>query len=168
MSGRKPPLAVWRDAVRDSGLDSTAKLVAYTLSTYMSGGFPSAYPAVGTLAARCGLVDRTVQKAVRRIESAGYLVVSWSHGKSTNTYFAIVPPAAGDALWAEWLSATAKLTSSTPKLTSLTPSSRSPESAESAESSRGGSPGGAAAAICPECATGAGLHAVDCPKTGAA
>jgi hypothetical protein len=47
--GRKGLVAVWRDAVRDSDLDRTAKLVAFMLSTWIAGR-GLAYPSKATLA----------------------------------------------------------------------------------------------------------------------
>ena len=37
MSGRKSLVAVWRDAVGDSDLDTTAKTVAWALTRWMNG-----------------------------------------------------------------------------------------------------------------------------------
>jgi len=55
------PLA-WRNAVRDSDLDSTAKLAGHTLSTYMTGR-GLAYPSRETLARGASLALRSVDAA---------------------------------------------------------------------------------------------------------
>lgn len=81
---------VWRDAVRDSNLDPTAKLIAYTVSTFMNGT-GSCYPRKLLIAVRCGRSVRTVDRAIRRIELAGYLVVGRSLGRTSNRYEATLP-----------------------------------------------------------------------------
>jgi hypothetical protein len=74
---RKSLSAVWRDAIRDSELDATTKLVAYTLSTYANGR-GSAYPSRATIAAGAGISLRNlrpVDAALDRLEAAGFLQV---------------------------------------------------------------------------------------------
>jgi hypothetical protein len=78
----------WRVAISNSGLDGTAKLVAFVLDTWMnSSGF--AWPAVETIANRCDLHERTVQRAIRRLEQAGLLLVVYSPGRTSNRYQAV-------------------------------------------------------------------------------
>jgi hypothetical protein len=81
---------VWRDAVRDSDLDATAKLVAYTLSTFMNGA-GTCWPSKGLLAVRCGRSVRTVDRAIERLEAAGFLVVGRTRGRTSNRYEAVLP-----------------------------------------------------------------------------
>ena len=71
MSGRKSLGNAWRDAIRDSDLDRTAKLVAFVVSIYMNGqGW--AFPSKATIAEGCNLDSiRTVDVAVQRLERAG-------------------------------------------------------------------------------------------------
>ena len=61
---------VWRDAIRDSNLDRTAKLVAFVISTFMDGRC-LAWPSKTTIGDGAGLVLRAVDRAVDRIEAAG-------------------------------------------------------------------------------------------------
>ena len=73
--GRSKSLgAVWRDAIRDSDLAPTPKLVAYTLSTYMSAD-GAAYPSRALLAkgASLGSGLRSVDGAIRELELTGFL-----------------------------------------------------------------------------------------------
>jgi hypothetical protein len=56
VSRRLPFLAQWRNEVRDGDLDRTAKLVAYTPSTYI-GTDGKCWPSKETLAADCGIRD---------------------------------------------------------------------------------------------------------------
>ena len=130
---RKPLVAVWRDAVRDSDLDRTAKLVAYTLSTYVNR-FGRAWPSRSSLAKGSSLTDRAVDCAVRTLESSGWLLVQRTKGgkNSTNTYLIQLSPTANDIRRSEWQ--TANLTPPTANLTPLNSEPCSHESAESAES----------------------------------
>ena len=92
MRGERPLLASWRNAVRDSELDRTAKLVAFVLSTYMDG-HGQAYPSMSTLAegASLGLNRATTRAAVARLESAGFLDVFRSRGRGSHRYEATLP-----------------------------------------------------------------------------
>jgi hypothetical protein len=81
---------VWRDAIRDSTLDATAKAVAWTLSTYMNGR-GEAWPSKNTLAVGASKSKRAVDGAIVRITRAGYLDVSQSKGRSSNRYQAKLP-----------------------------------------------------------------------------
>lgn len=92
-------LTEWRDAVRDAPeLDKTAVLVAYTLSTYMNRN-GEAWPSKETLAKGCrlGAGKRAVDKAVDRLEAAGFLMIQRSKGRSSNRYLATFPTAQTDA-----------------------------------------------------------------------
>lgn len=92
-----PVIAEWRNAIRDSDLDATAKLVALVLSTYMNSA-GECYPARATLAKNCRCAVRTVERAVTRIESAGLLDVSRTAGRGhSNRYRASVKGVTGDA-----------------------------------------------------------------------
>jgi hypothetical protein len=85
-----PLVARWRNAVRDSDLDPTAKLVAHTLATYMnSEGF--CYPSKRLLARGCRKGEVTVDRAIKRLERAGFLFVVRSAGRTSNRYQATLP-----------------------------------------------------------------------------
>jgi hypothetical protein len=91
MGGRKSFLAEWRDAVRDSDLDSTAKLIAYTISTYMDRN-GAAFPAKATIAKKASLAVRTVDAAIVRLEASPYLSIRKSDYRRAGwTYQAEVP-----------------------------------------------------------------------------
>jgi hypothetical protein len=82
---------VWRDAVRDSDLDTTAKVVAFTLSTYMNGG-GWCHPSKATIARGASLsAPRAVNGAVNRLERAGFLEIRHSRGHHANRYRAAIP-----------------------------------------------------------------------------
>jgi hypothetical protein len=84
-------LVTWRNAVRDSALDSTAKLTAYTLSTYMSRD-GLAWPAKTTLADKASLSVRAVDGAITRLERGGFLLVERSgYRRGGNRYRATLP-----------------------------------------------------------------------------
>jgi hypothetical protein len=86
----------WRDALRDSELDRTAKLVGHTLSTYMNGqGF--AHPSKTTLA-RGASLGRPQQKgntavdgAIDRLEQAGFLSIERGRTRQGFKYSAVFP-----------------------------------------------------------------------------
>lgn len=147
MSGRKSLPAVWRDAVRDSELGPTPKLVAHTLATYMNGR-GIAWPSRALLAegASLGSGLRSVDAAVRTLEADGFLVVERSRGRSSHHYCATLPATAHEMRRSEW--ATAQQTTSNRASGASNGAPRAPESVESAESgarSRGASPDGGAA-----------------------
>jgi hypothetical protein len=95
---RRRLLPVWRDAVRDSGLDRTAKLVAFVISTYMDSS-GSAWPSKATIAAgsSLGAGRRAVDRAVDRLEASGLLVIKRSRGRVSFRYSATVPSSHPDA-----------------------------------------------------------------------
>ena len=126
---RRPLVAEWRNTVRESGLDRTAKLVAFVLSTYMSGE-GVAWPSKDTIAAGASLVPRAVDAAIDRLEAFGLLDVERSKGRKANRYRArdaglTVQGGRGS---------TPHLMQPTPHERPSNPARAAPESAESAES----------------------------------
>jgi hypothetical protein len=89
---------VWRNAIRDSELDRTAKLVCFVISTYMNGA-GEAFPAKDTIAKGAGLGSgrRSVDQAVDRIEAAGFLEVTRFRGRRSFNYRATLPNVASGA-----------------------------------------------------------------------
>lgn len=81
----------WRNAIRDSGLDQTAKAVAWTLDTYLDS-HGDGWPSRRLLAegAGCGNLH-TVSCAIRRLEQAGLVRVTRSKGRWANRYHATAP-----------------------------------------------------------------------------
>jgi hypothetical protein len=103
VSARKSLVAVWRDALRDSVLDATAKLVGFVLSTYMDArGF--AFPSKATLARGSSLGEgrRAVDQAVDRLEADGFLEIERSVGRHAFRYQATLPPTAHEVRRSEW------------------------------------------------------------------
>src|SRR5207249_250846 len=78
--------------VRDSAASRTAKLVAYTLSTYMNRE-GVAWPSQAILASGCSLSVRAVQIATLRLEEVGLLKLKRSKGRGSHRYYALVPTA---------------------------------------------------------------------------
>lgn len=85
----------WRIAVRESNLDATAKLVAFTLDTYMDRR-GIAWPSRPSLATSSSLGVRTVDRALIRLENAGLIVVARGRGRRSNLYCADVPNSVTD------------------------------------------------------------------------
>ena len=78
----------WRSSVVESNLSSSARLVGLVLTTFMNRN-GLCFPSKDTIAAGCDFSRRTVDKAVNELESAGYLEVSHSRGRSSNRYRAL-------------------------------------------------------------------------------
>jgi DNA-binding transcriptional regulator YhcF (GntR family) len=153
----KPLVGVWRDALRDSDLPSTPKLVALVLSTYLNGrgyGFPSRRTLAQGASLGSGL--RSVDRAIAELEREGFLDVERSRGRSSHRYYITLPPTAHEMRRSEW--ATAQQTTPNRASGASNRAPRAPESAESAESGalpRGVALNGAtASALCEEC----GVH----------
>lgn len=91
----RPFLADWRNAIRDSGLPRTVKLVAHTLATYMNAS-GHAFPSLLTLAtgASLGRGCTAVKAAIATLEDWGYLEVDRKRGRFGWSYQAVIPRAA--------------------------------------------------------------------------
>ena len=87
-----PYVAKWRNAVRDSKLDATAKLTALTLSTFLTVD-GAGYPSQSLLAAGASISRRSVGKAIDRLELASFLAIERSKGRSSHDYKAVIPTA---------------------------------------------------------------------------
>jgi hypothetical protein len=137
MSGRRSVSIRWRNAIRDSSLDRTAKLVAFVLSTFFNA---AGYARVSkeTLAAGGSVTDRAVDSAINRIEEAGFLTVARSNGGNgwTNEYFANILQPGTPFPVRPRKRGTARHVAG--NATPLSGERRSHESAESAESGNGG------------------------------
>ncbi len=107
MAASLSPLFTWRSAIASSDLSPTTTLVAYGLSLHMNERGGSAWPALTTIAQETRLGLSTVRRAVRDLESRGWLRVRMGAGAGgtrgrTNVYEATVPgatenpPAAGE------------------------------------------------------------------------
>jgi Helix-turn-helix domain len=101
MSGRKSLPAVWRDAIRESELDPTARHVAHVLSTWMNGR-GVCWPGRETIAEGTGYSVRTVERAVARLERDDWLRVERGVGQRSNRYFALLPVVASESRHQEW------------------------------------------------------------------
>jgi hypothetical protein len=144
--GRKPRLAVWRDAVCDSSLDRTTKHVALVLSTNMNArGY--AFPSREEIARKGSLGLRTVDRPLRELEQNGFLQIEHSRGHSSNRYQAILPSTASELHRSEWRAATSDSAANRPNRAAkrTNGAGAAPESAESAESNDGAPLDGCAA-----------------------
>jgi Helix-turn-helix domain len=101
---RKGLPAVWRDALRDSSLDNTAKAVGFVLSTFANAsGY--AYPSRETLARGASLGLRTVDAAISSLEAAGFVLIERSRGRSSHRYTLTLPATAQELRRSEWTTA---------------------------------------------------------------
>jgi hypothetical protein len=100
MSRRSIPV-VWRDAIGDSDLDSTAKLVAYQLTRWMNGR-GVCFPSREEIAAKASLSVRAVELAISRLEADGWLQIERSRGRRSHRYCAALPPTANEIRRSEW------------------------------------------------------------------
>ena len=145
MSPAKSVVAVWRDAVRDSELDRTAKLVGHTLSTYANAN-GTAYPSRRVLAegASLGRGLRAVDAALRKLQDAGFLAIERSRGRSSHGYTLTLPPTAHEMRRSEWETAQRvrgqRRTDRPPTAheSTFNGARRAPKSVESVESGRRG------------------------------
>jgi hypothetical protein len=97
----KSRVVVWRDAIRDSTLDPTARHVAHALSTWMNG-HGACYPRRETIAAGTGYSLRTIDRALAELETAGWLAIERGAGRRTNRYLALLPVVASELRHKEW------------------------------------------------------------------
>jgi len=160
---RKSVLAVWRDAVRDSSLSTTCKSVAWCLSTYMDAR-GVAWPSRGLLArgSSLGAGLRSVDRALRELEAAGFVTIERSRGRSSHRYLAGIPATAHEMRRSEW--ATARQATPNRANGASNRAANAPESIESVESRAGAPINGAAVGVCDECETGGGLHVEGCSR----
>ena len=122
-------VSVWRDSLRDDGeLNPTTKLVGFVLSTY-SNGRGHAFPGRQTLARGSSVSVRSAERAVTRLEGAGWIAVSRSRGgrSRTNGYALLLPETASQVRRLEW--ETASLRTQTASETTVNSVTGSPESA---------------------------------------
>lgn len=95
MARESPPLFRWQRAVRDSDLPSVERLIALTLSTWMSAEDLSCHPRQETLAAACGLHIKTLRPKVKALRDAGWVSVEYDRrgeGRGTRTTYTAVFP----------------------------------------------------------------------------
>jgi hypothetical protein len=145
---RRAAVIEWREAIADSELDRTAKLVGHTIGLYMRADGTGAFPAKETIAKRASIESvRTVDAAVKRLEAAGFLDVDRSRGRRSNRYRAVVPTPQGAAGFARANPATGSgEPRNSPHPTPQRAAGESAESAERSALSRGDRLDGAAAA----------------------
>lgn len=155
MSGTSLPVA-WRNAVRDGELSWRATLVALILSTYLNGQ-GSAFPSRRLLAqgAKLGRGLRSVDKALRELEVAGYLEIERSRGRSSHRYQVTIPSTAHLVRRSEF--ATAQDAALNRASRASNRARRAPESAESAES-------GALDAVAADCGAARALNEDECGR----
>jgi hypothetical protein len=88
-------LFTWRTAIARSELRSTAKLVAFVLSLYMSELGDSCFPSIDTIAARSSLSRGAVSAALKTLIDEGWLNRRGGGGRGKSTiYTAVVPETA--------------------------------------------------------------------------
>lgn len=75
------PLFSWRSAICESGLPSTTRHVALTLSLHMNERGGSCFPGLVTLAKECGLSRQTVVTHLDALQSAGWLTKTTGGGR---------------------------------------------------------------------------------------
>jgi DNA-binding transcriptional regulator YhcF (GntR family) len=80
----------WRNAIRDSGLPRRVKLVAWIIDTYLDGA-GAGRPSRATIARGACCEIRTVIRAVKQLEQAGFVTVTRSKGHWVNRYQATFP-----------------------------------------------------------------------------
>lgn len=89
---RLSPLFTWRGAVADSELRSTAKLVAFALSLFMSEAGDSCFPSLDTLAHKTSTSRSTVTTAITTLVDEGWLVRKRGGGRGRSTHYTATVP----------------------------------------------------------------------------
>jgi hypothetical protein len=135
--GRSHAVA-WRDALRDSDLDVTAKAVGFVMSTYL----PNVFPSRATIAAGASLSVRAVDKALKRLEAGGFITTRRTRGRNVNSYLLTIPNGERGSL----LPDSQRRTKSTPTANRTTSNGepRSPEDDNKSSKTYGGAPLGGA------------------------
>lgn len=88
---------LWRQAICAAEMDTTAKLIAHTLSAHMNAAGDT-FVGKETLRREAGFTStRTVDLAIQRLEAAGFLLIVRSKGGHPNHYLATTPTPHGDA-----------------------------------------------------------------------
>lgn len=93
-TGGSSPLFEWRDAMAESALPSSCKLVLWTLSKHMNTLGGSCYVGTRRLTDETSLARNTVLAAIRQCESEGWLNVTPGAGRATSSYTATIPSGA--------------------------------------------------------------------------
>jgi hypothetical protein len=88
----RPYMGLWRHAVRDSALNSVAKLVGYTIGEYANAK-GEAYPALTTIArgASLGRRGNAVKAGIECLAEAGLLTVERRRGRRGWSYCCVLP-----------------------------------------------------------------------------
>jgi len=87
----------WRKALRESRVDSTAKLIGFVLDTY-ADRYGHCFPSRQTIANGASCDVRTVDQALRRLESRGFVRVRRTKGRDVNRYWLLSPNSERDSL----------------------------------------------------------------------
>jgi hypothetical protein len=96
-------VVIWRDAVRDSRLKSTTKLVAFVHSTFMDAYGMHSYGA-DALARGASLVERSIHTANEELRGEGWLFWERHPGgrRVSNRYVVTLPETVNELHRAEW------------------------------------------------------------------
>ncbi|WP_420971606.1 helix-turn-helix domain-containing protein [Bradyrhizobium sp. B120] len=88
----------WHDALSDRfARDRIALAVAMTIGKYLNSGTGKAFPSRETIANRCDVCVRSVERAVNRLERRGFLIVQRARGRGhSNVYSMAFPKEGGD------------------------------------------------------------------------
>ena len=122
-----PPPVVFRRAVRDSDLDSSAKLVGFVIAEYMNPD-GVARPSKETIARGGSLSVRAADAGVRRLEASSLLLVERSpKGGRTKANRYLVNPAAAAGIMGANPAGGAGITAETPQQTTVNPAAASDE-----------------------------------------
>ena len=98
MTAQLSPLFSWRGQIAGSDLNSTSKLVAFTLSLHMSERGDSCFPSIDTLADETSLHHDTVKTHLAKLAAAGWISKTYDRsvkGRGTRVYYAAAIPSTG-------------------------------------------------------------------------
>lgn len=113
---RLSPLFTWRAAVADSDMRSTAKLIAFALSLFMSEAGDSCFPSLDMLAQKTSTSRSTVSGGIKTLVDEGWLGKKKGGGRGRSTrYTATVPETVREDDTLETVRETTKLFGSPPE-----------------------------------------------------
>lgn len=82
---------VYNALLADKHLTAGEKIVYSSISTF--GGHQVIHPTKEQLAERCGMDEKTVQRALKKLEEVGYLSIDYSTGRgNANVYYLLKKP----------------------------------------------------------------------------
>jgi len=119
----------WMQLVWDTELSTKAKITCACLASHMNANHHIAWPSVLRIASMTGLSKKSVERAVKEIESAGWLTVERGGiNKGTSRYSPVFPEEVESQIGTQSRQSPPSLASQSPQLASQSPQSLASQS----------------------------------------